>query len=200
MWEESQRSAIIFSVHRLSIWQTVALEEKVLDDPRKHCRVPHQPLSQQYTQGQTLHSHNLQNTIMSAAHHFRILHNFRAVKRDPVELKYGICMEIVFLSSITTCFVDNYPNCFRIPLGREAKRSNTYKLSFHRYPLCLSALCSSDSNITCYCMPWTIIFQCYNNFLFSQPRKGSLPSYLCLLSCSGVTVWPEEKKKARWLL
>jgi len=35
MCDESQGSVIIFDAHRLSIWQTVAVEEKVLEDPRK---------------------------------------------------------------------------------------------------------------------------------------------------------------------
>lgn len=30
-------------------------------------------------------------------------------------------MEIVFLSSFTTCFLDNNPNCYVIQLGNEAK-------------------------------------------------------------------------------
>jgi len=124
----------------------------------KHCRVPHQPLSQQCTQGQTLHSHNLQNTIMSAAHHLLILHNFQAVKRDPVELKYGICMEIAFLSSTTTCFVDNHPNCFRIPLGREAKRSNTSS-NFHFIVIPSLSLYRLYIHLIRICMPCTKIFQ-----------------------------------------
>lgn len=124
MWEESQRSAIIFSVHRLSIWQTVALEEKVLDDPRKTLSSPPPaPFTTMYTRPNTSQPQfAVHNNERSTS--LTYLHHFQAVKRDPVELKYGICM-IVFLSSTTTCFVDNHPNCFRIPLGREAKCYNT---------------------------------------------------------------------------
>lgn len=162
----------------------------------KHCWVPHQPLSQQCTQGQIFNSNNLQNT--SAAHHLRMLYNFWTVKKDLGELKYGICMEIVYLSSFTTCFVDNNPYCFGIPLGNKAKCSNISS-NFHFIfspSVSISALCSSDLNFTCYCMPWTVIFQSYNNFLFSRPRKGA--GYpICAFCLVTVQGWPSDLKKKK---
>lgn len=189
MWEESQGSAIIFNVQRLSIWQTVAFEEKLLDDPRKTLLWKGLGDSTTYTrpnteQPQCTEHNNECNTSL-------ILYHFRAVKRDPGELRYGVCMEIVFLSSFNTCFLDNNPNCYGIPQGNEAKYSDTFS-NFH---FIVSALYSSDTNFTCFYMPWTIILLCYNNILFSRSRKG-WPFYLCLLFCycSGVTLWPEGKK------
>lgn len=104
-------------------------------------------------------------------------------------------MKIIFFV-IIHCLLSGQQSCLgRTPLGNKATRSPClFELPFHLFPpLPLSALFSSDLNFTC--LPWSIILQCYNNFLFSRPRNASHPisAVYVLLLCRGNSVWPEKK-------